>query len=268
MKTIACLTVFAGVSSVATAGIADFYAADAGGRVYRVDGSTLEASLVVELDNGFSLNDILYLNDGGILANTNGLLVRFDLQTGEERIVFDSREAFGSGFHTTMGLAATIDGNAYLTVVSSTSSGLEWFGGEFNPFSGEFARQADITRPTGLYFDHHQIGENLYLGADFSGGRMSVIDATTGETTFINTDFDPVSFFESNGTLFSMGKGGELYTLDVDSGESEFYGNISGRLGNNGWIGAASVSNPFALPTPGTLSMLGLSSLTMIRRRR
>lgn len=267
LKAGACTAVLTSVSVVATAGIADFYAADAGGRIYRVDGDTLNASLVIDLDNGFNLNDILYLDDGSILANTNGLLVRFDLQTGEESVIFSANgPPVGSGFHFTSGLAATSDGNVYFT--ATTPNGQERFGGEYNPHTGEYTRLADIVSPGSLYFDHHEIAENIYLGADFQHNRIGVINALTGGTTFIDTAFGPVSFFESNGTLFSMGRDGDLYTLDVESGESVLYGNVTGRVGINAWIGAASVSNPFALPTPGTLSMLGLGSLMATRRRR
>jgi len=269
MNGLAAVAVSIGCVGMAQGEIADFYLADSVGGIYRVDGTTLESSLIVQLDNGFSMNDILVLDDGGILANTNGLLVRFDLQTGEERIVFDTRDYFTEpGFYITMGLAATSSGDVFFTTEAVTGKGIEWFGGTYNPFTSEFTRLADIPNPTGLYFDHHQVGENLFLGADWSGGRISVINSLTGETEFTDVDFDPVSFFESGGDFFALSKGGDLFTFDPETGSSTLYGSIQGSNGGVGWIGAASLSNPFTLPSPGTLSLIGIAGLVSVRRRR
>jgi len=270
MNGLAAIAVSICFTGLAHSEIADFYLADSGGGIYRVDGATLESNFVIQLDNtGFGINDILALDDGGILANISTQLVRFDLQTGEERIVFDAQDSFpDSNFNIMGGLAATSDGNVFFTTETISSGVVHDFGGLFNPITQEFTRLSDLQKPGGLYFDHHQIGENLFLGADWTSGRISIINALTGETEYINVDFNPVSFFESDGSIFALTTDGELYTFDPDTRASTLYGSIQGSSGGSGWIGAASLANPFILPSPGTLSLIGLAGLVSVRRRR
>ena len=272
MKTSKSWMVIAGMScaaSVAMGGISDFYTTNSIGEIYLIDGNTLEASLVVELNHGSNINDILYLDDGGILANVGGGLVRYDLGTGLEEVVFSIQGAIDVlGAQITTGLAATNDGNVFFSVFHLIpGEGRNYMSGTFNPYTNEFTRAADVSAPAGLYFDHHQIDDTHYLGADWNGQSIYVLDAETGETEVVSVGYEVVSFFDVGDSIMTMTKGGDLYYFDPETMTSTFYGEIAtSNLGN--WIGATSTSNPYRLPAPGTLSMLGFAGLIAGRRRR
>jgi len=261
------LAVVMSVSGLAKGGISDFYATNSTGSIFLVDGDSLNASLVVDLNYGSSINDILYLDDGGILANVTGALVRYDLNTGQEEVVFQMSGNTGlSGFQYSMGLAAMSNGDVYFSLFNLDANGSNWYGGAYDPFQNEVELHPSSAGPAALYFDHHQIGENLFIGADHAGQNFYIHNTETGEIEIHAAGYSPVSFFESGGSLFTMTQHGGLYMLDVSTMSSTFYGRINS--GESNWIGAATTSSPYRLPSPGSLPLFGFVAVVGTRRRR
>jgi hypothetical protein len=247
--------------ALAHAGMSDFYVTNTLGQVSLVDGQTLESSQVSQLGNVSNLNEILYLGNGEIVASLGGDMLRHNLNTGEEEFVFRLNQNLEPGsLGIGSGLAMTSAGDIFFTAsVFSSGNPTEHIAGSYNLTSGEFVNIVNVNTTT-TFFDHQQIGENAFLAASFSDQSISILNASTGEldTTF-DVGFGVVSLFESDGSIFAMGRNGDLYTFDAITGETSFLGGITGTVGD--LIGAT-------VPAPGTLSLLGILGLGATRRRR
>jgi len=261
-----------GVSSVAWSGIADFYIADADGQIYSVNGQSLQATEIFQIQSqGLSgINEILFLENNKMLANVTGKLVQYDMTTGVETVILDVNEAADDFSATwTSGLARTSNDEIFFTARVAGQGGPDSdqiLGLTYNPFTGSLTESVPLVRDLGLYFDHQQVGENLFLGADFNGGRIKIINTLTGEDEAIyEAAYGAVSFFEDEDIIYTMSKAGNLYTFDSETGESDFYGRITGLQGPP--IGASS-STIFRIPSPGSLPLMGLAGIVAVRRRR
>jgi uncharacterized protein (TIGR03382 family) len=261
-----------GVSSVAWSGIADFYIADADGQIYSVNGQSLQATEIFQIKSqGLSgINEILFLENNKMLANVTGKLVQYDMTTGVETVILDVNEAADDFSPTwTSGLARTSNDEIFFTARVAGQRGADTdqiLGLTYNPFTGSLTESAPLVRDLSLYFDHQQVGENLFLGADFNGGRIKIINTLTGEDEAVyEAAYGAVSFFEDDDIIYTMSKAGNLYTFDSETGESDFYGRITGLQGPP--IGASS-STIFRIPSPGSLPLMGLAGIVAVRRRR
>lgn len=267
-KYVIALSALASFSGSAIASIADFFIADASGGVYSVNGETLEASQVFTIEGGYAINDIMYGGSNKMLANVTGQLIQFDMTTGTETVIFDMRELHGgTGNYYTSGLARTSSDEIFFSVNAVTAGPAERYGATFDPFTGIYTQLPDFDSGISLYFDHFDIGNGRVLGADYESGEIDIIDTHTGVIEESHaTEYGPVSFFQAGDSIMTLSRAGDLYTFNEVTGESAFYGHITGNTLE--LIGATSYDNPFIIPSPGTLSMLGLGSLMVTRRRR
>lgn len=249
------------VSFGAQAGLSNFLVADAEGSIYRVDGDTLESTFLSQVNPAYSTNEIMYLGNNEILVDVTGQLVRHNLNTGTDTVVFDITDQLGNtGIHYTSGLAQTSSGDIFFSVDSIDQSGSATFGATFNLDTNIYTQLADIDPAPGLYFDHQEVGNSVFASADYNNQTISMIDAISGDTlASYNVGFGVVSFFENQGLMYAMGKEGGLYTFDSSNGSTQFVGQISGA--GDSLIGAS-------VPAPSALALLGLSGLATARRRR
>lgn len=256
------------LASVASGGISDFYIANSTGSIYSVDGNSLTATEVFSIQGGMAINDIIFTGNNKMLANVTDQLIEYDMTTGQERVIFDVAEYYDNDeeFYFTSGFAGASNGDIFFSVFSFTSEGPSHFGATFDPFTGQYTEQADLEIIPGLYYDLLEVDENLYLGADFQSNLIHLFDSNSGETlATYDASFGPVSFLELGGQIFSMSSTGDLYTFDLETGDSAFFGDIDGFSGT--LLGAAN-TNMFRIPSPGTLPFLGLATIVAVRRRR
>jgi len=257
-----------GVSSVAWSGIADFYVADGQGQIYSVNGKTLAASEVFTVQGGLAINDIIFVGDNKMLANVTDQLIQYDMTTGVETVIFDVRDIYGEdGFYFTSGFAGTENNDIFFSIQAFTDDGSELYGATYNPITDSFHELATLQESVGgLYFDFLEVGENLFLGADFENEQIRLLNSFTGEdVASYDAGFGPVSFLEIDDQIFSLSDSGGLYTFYLETGESEFYGDISGVSG--AFLGATS-TDIFRIPAPGSLPLIGFAGMVALRRRR
>ena len=251
----------------AVAGVSDFYVAGGQGTIFLVDGGTLQASEVFSVDGGMAINDIIFVGNNRMLANVTDQLIQYDMSTGEETVIFDVVDHYGKDAHYfTSGFAGTSDNELFFSVMELGDDGLNQYGAIFDPFEQSFRETAAIDLVPGLYFDHLEISEGVFLGADFAGQQVNVIDSISGDTLVsYDVGFGPVSFVELDGLVFMMSTQGDMYSFDAENGSTEFFGTIGGATED--LLGAAS-TQVFRIPSPGSLPLLGLGTLVAIRRRR
>jgi len=249
------------LSAGASARLSNFIVSDANGGVYTVNGQTLEATQVAQMDGSYSINEILYLGNNELLVNVTGQFIQYNIVTGAEEVVFNARDHLGDvGLHYTTGLARMDSGDIFFSVKSYLSTETTLIGASFNLNSQSFTQMNDIEFVNGLYFDHHQVGENLYAGARFDQQQITIINTLTGQNeAAYDVGFGVVSFFESQGSLFAMSKGGEIHSFDASDGSMALVGQISGA--GPGLIGAT-------IPAPGSLALFGCMGIAAVRRRR
>ena len=267
-KFVVVLSALTSCAGLATAGIADFYITDASGVIFTVDGQTLVATERFEVETSdLGMNDIIFVGDNKMLANVTGQLVQYDMDTGEEVVVFDVRDVYpDGGFYLTGGLARTQDDKIFFSTWGITPKSNSTFGALYDPITQTYEELADFEESLGYQIGHHHVGGDLFLTADWAGEKIRVINTMTGEfESVFDVGFGPVSFLETNGQLYTMTRDGFLYTFDFTTGESEYYGQISGAGGSI--IGMAS-SVAFRIPAPSSLAIFGFASLAVARRRR
>ncbi len=256
------------IASGASGGISNFYIANSTGSIYSVNGNSLEATEVFSIQGGLAINDIIFTGNNKMLANVTDQLIEYNMSSGHERVIFDIADYYDeeNEFYFTSGFAGASDGDLYFSVTSFTEDGLGHFGASVNPFSGQYEEEADLEPVSGMFFDLHELDDDLYLGADFQSSLIHLFDSDSGETlATYGASFGPVSFLELGGQIFTMSSTGELYTFDLESGDSEFFGNIDGFSG--ALLGAAN-TDIFRIPSPGSLPILGLATIVAVRRRR
>jgi len=241
------------------AGISDFYITDASGLVYEVDGGTLEATEVIQLENASSIHEIMYMGDNQLMYNVFGLLSVTDLVTGVTQDVFNVRDHLGPGIHDANGLAMTDSGDIYLSVRSQDPQSSSDYGALINIENQSFTALAEFSQRE-FYLDNHQVEENLFLSADWLGGTIDMVNTSTGDIlSEMSFGFDPVSFFEADGAVYVIAKEGGLYTFDYLAGTVDYLGDVSGA--GTSIIGAT-------VPAPGSLAFLGFAGIAAARRRR
>jgi len=244
--------------STAAGGLVNFLVTNTGGTIYEIDGQTMQANEVSTLDSNANLNEILYEGNYSILYNDSNRIMRHNLLTSQETLVFDTSIGFNDGATVAAGLAHTGNGNLFYSANRIAPGKSAVYAITANPTSQSATTALMDERPT--FFDHHMVGNNLFIGATYLHNEIVFTDSNTGviEDRF-SVNIAIVSFFENTEGIFAMTKEGELHSVDLQSRSLSFYGQISGTSGN--LIGAT-------VPSPSTLVCIGVLSITGMRRRR
>jgi len=248
-----------GVQSYSQAGVSNFYITDSAGLVYEVDGNTLAATEVIQLTEASSIHEIMYLGQNQLMYNVFGRLSITNIMTGETEVVFNIHDHFSSGINDGNGLAMTSSGDIYVSMTSQTPDFARSYGALIDLENQTLTELAEFSHRE-FYLDNHQVEENLFLGADWNNGTIDLVDTSTGNIlSEMSFGFDPVSFFEANGSIYVIAKEGGFYTYDYLNGSVEYLGDVTGA--GSSIIGAT-------VPTPMTLTLFSVSGLVISRRRR
>lgn len=234
------------LASSAFAQLSNFIVTDSYGVLYEVDGDTLESTVITELISGRSISEVLYVGNDEILSSTIGGYARYNLRTGVETIEFFSADILPNpSFQDyTMAAGFTSQRNVYFGVAAEFGEGFVYYGMLYNPFEGTFTEMAELEdSPSGLYFDFIEVGNNLFLAADWGVKTARTINIETGETIAeFSTQEGVVSFMTLDGEVFALTREADLYYFDLSSGAMELYGNITGL--QRSAIGATSMTVP------------------------
>jgi hypothetical protein len=252
----------------AQAGLSDFYVAGADGRIYSVNGSSLAATEIYQVQGGMAINDIIFTGNNRMLANVTDQLIEYDMTTGTETVIFDVNDYEGEDeIFFTSGFSGTHRGDIFMSVRRFGPALDDYIGARFDPFTSTFTELADIQSTVGgLFFDHQEISPNRFLGADYQNDSVIVFNSASGmEIASYDVGFGPVSFLELGSELFLLEQDGGLYSFDSDDGSTSYYGTLSGFQGD--LLGAAS-TEVFRIPAPSGLALLGFAGLVGTRRRR
>lgn len=252
-----------GLSAQTEAGLANFLMTNGSGTLYEIDGNTLEANWIGQLQNAQLINEIQYIGNGEILANMTGGMQRYNLNTGVQSIEYINANEFDTGFfHQSQGAALTSNGDIYFAVQSQINGMPSTYGVLYDPTSGDLTEMAEHSgAPGGLYFDFHEVGQDVYAAVEQTGQSIRIIDAITGENQALyDTGINNSSFISLDGSLFVVTLEGDMYNFDVSDGSLDFYGSITGFSSN-----LLGVTN---IPSPATLMAFVFASGLACRRQR
>lgn len=254
------------ISSQANAALSNFVITNNGGTLYEVDGTSLQATQIAQIEGGQNTSDIVYIGGGDILVNGGGGFARYNIATGSQEIEFVNRQDFPNPALVDFanGAALTTDGNVYFTVLSAFENGITPTRGMlYNPSTREFTHLATLedSKNTQIYYhDYHEIGENLFLSADGINPKLRVYNSLTGALEY---EYDStegfVTFVELDRTLYGLTRTGSMYSIDESTGSTEYHGQVTGVA--NSVFGAT-------LPSPSTVFVLGTAFGISARRRR
>jgi outer membrane protein assembly factor BamB len=247
---------------------ADFYVTDAESRIYAVDKHTLQATEIFQINTaGLSgINEIMYTGGDTMLANVTGRLVQYNMNTGEESIILDMTDYYSSGYQYTSGLVRTVDDQIGFAMNDLSPAGTRFIYATFDPFTNQYQESASFVGTEYTFFDLHQVSTDVMLGTQFNSQTVTVFDPTDGSIIErYSMDYGAVSFVEINGDLFTLDQRSNLYAFDASTGESSYFGSISGVFGYT--IGATT-GVAFRIPSPGSSVVLAFAGMTCIRRRR
>ncbi len=256
-------------STTTLAGVSDFYVAGADSRIYSVDGETLQATEIFQINgNGqIGINEILFTGGDTMLANITGQLVQYDMVTGVQTTIMTLSDHYDSGIQQASGLVRTLDDRLGFSVFEYVNpSGTDRAFAAYDPFTGEYEELSGYATDDVGYLDVYQVSSTIMLGLNWSSSHVTVTDITDGsQVDRFELDFDPASFLEVDDQLFILDDSSDLFTFDTLTGETEFYGSIQGVGGAT--IGATS-GVAFRIPAPGVPMVLAMGGLVAARRRR
>jgi hypothetical protein len=250
-----------GATTPASAQMQDAFLASDHGTIYHLDGETLIATEVGQMEDARNTNDIVYLGNGRIAANILFAAVSYDLTTNTQTTLFTAQDVQSepSGISLMSGLALQSNGDLYFTSVLHGPSGLHYAGATYNPIS-EDINLVEGSPNNHLYFDHHELSPGRMLGAISGSSVVNVFDPLTGiaETSY-NLGAEVRSFVQFGDALFFLSSDNRLFTFDHSTGTAEFYGDIQGT---------DAILFGITIPAPSSAIGIGLVAMMYTRRRR
>lgn len=244
----------------------DMYLANTEGAVYHVNGLTLEATLVSQINIPDELPVLIdpeiqieYMGNDRIAVALDRHIDILNINTGIQERAISAVEMYqGAIVATITGLARLDDGTLLTSGVAAVSTSL---------FSHEiiYDPQTDTSYRTpmqgGLSVDIHAIDGLMTVSSisrDFGGIAFFDYENDFDRQIF-DVEFPILSFIENNGELFALSTGGQLYTFDLQTLEMSLHGTITGFDG---------IASSITIPAPSTLACIGVLSLAGSRRRR
>jgi len=257
IRTAAVAVILAPLSANAGITLSDMYMSNSDGVVYRVDGTTLQATEVFQFNDIRWPVQIEYMGNGQIAGNMTIRIDAYDLNTGvQETLVTSTDFDPQAEFALASGLEILDDGSIMTSVWFVIATAL-WAGtGFYDP-----ATQTATSNNYGYLIvnDLYQIDGSLTL-ASVGTNTVSIYDYETEVVIDTYTSDIPInSFIENNGHLLVLSDNGELYQFDYLTGAMSLHGTITGFEGD---------SNSITIPTPSSLALIGLGLGALARRRR
>lgn len=239
-------------------GLGNLYVTNSSGQLYQVDGGTLQATQIAQLQNAGTINEIEYIGNGQIAANLTFAVSMYDLSTNVQSTLFTAPDVYGNpgGFQYLSGLAQLDNGELYMSTHSATPDNFIYRAHSYNLQNDSFTEYADA--PENLPFDHHQLADGTML--TISGSDLYLHDLNSGAImNSYSLGFFGVSFFETGGQIYLLSVDADIYSLDTSDGSTSFYGAVSGVTGNA--VGAT-------IPSPSGLALFGMVAALSSKRRR
>jgi hypothetical protein len=257
----AALAASISMSTYSYGDLSDLYVTNSNGQVYHVDGNTLQATEAVQLQDAGTINEILYLGNGQLVANLSFGVSIYDFNTQTQTSLFSAQEEFGipGSFTYTSGLAHRSNGDVYFAVnVLADQPNSQYYGVSYNLNTNTATQLADV--PGVALIDHHELSSEQMLTASYNDQSVTVFNPDSGvvDATY-SLGLAIVSFVQSNDAIYFLTQSGELHTFDPTDGSTGFHGSISGVSGS--FIGAT-------IPAPSSLILICTSLFTATRRRR
>lgn len=245
----------------------DMYLANTEGAVYHINGLTLEATLVSQInipdENPVLLDpeiQIEYLGNDRIAVALDRHIDILNVSTGIQEREVSAVDLFHQSIAATVSGLARLDNGALLTAGLYYNDGFALGRGSriYDPNTGTVQYLQDgHTFPV----DIHAIDGLMTVATvtrDF--GRVAFFDYDTDtEVQVFDVEFPILSFIENNGELFALSTGGQLYTFDLQTLEMSLHGTITGLDG---------IASSITIPAPSTFACIGVLSLAGSRRRR
>jgi len=248
----------------ANAGItlSDMYMSNTDGVVYRVDGTTLQATEAFQFHStGWPNLQIEYLGDGIVAGTLSNHVDTYNTITGTQEHLFNAIDFDTLGeaqIANTSGLAVLDNGSIMTSVLFWVGSALYGGTGIYDPSSQTVSTWGGFL----IVNDLHQIEGSLTLAAleTTASNRISIFDYEAELLIDSYTIDTPInSFIENNGQLLVLSDNGELYQFDYLTGALSLHGTITGFEGD---------SNSITIPSQSSIAMLGLGMLVCTKRRR
>jgi len=245
----------------------DMYLANTEGAVYHINGLTLEATLVSQINIPDKLPFLIdpeiqieYLGNDRIAVALDRHIDILNINTGIQERAISAVEMYqGAIVATITGLARLDDGTLLTSGVAAVSTSLYFHEIIYDP-------QTDTSHRTPMQgsqipVDIHAI-DGLMTVSSISReiGRIAFFDYENDfDRQIFDVEFPILSFIENNGELFALSTGGQLYTFDLQTLEMSLHGTITGFDG---------IASSITIPAPSTFACIGVLSLAGSRRRR
>ncbi|MBO6512565.1 MAG: hypothetical protein JJ974_01195 [Phycisphaerales bacterium] len=260
-------------SSTCLAGLSDFVVMSDEGHLLRVNGETLEASLVADLDitgDPSRKIELEYISDSQIYVKHDGGLSQYNASTSSLDSIFTQSELGDHPditFGRYIGMLQTSDrrilGNAPRIV---PGKGIVRVGVQVDTHTNLWDTSSQLV-DVASSLDMQMFGANQFV--NINGDHLiSVHNFNSSEflSDFWIDNQDPfnpfyaVSIFESDGQLLVIDPNGEIYSIDPANSTYARYGQITGIDGL--YLHAAST-----VPTPSSIAPLAITLLASRGRR-
>ncbi len=257
----------------AHADLADFVIMSDDGQLLRVNGQTLEASLVADLDitgDPSRKIELEYISDSQIYVKHDGGLSVYNAGSESLDSVFTSSDLSDHpdiSFSRYHGTLLTNDGRILGSAPQIVpGEGLVWHGVEVDTNTNDWDTTSQLVDVNGS-LDMHMYGPGQFL--NLAPNHLLVVhDFNNPE--YINglwiDNQDPlnpyyaVSIFESDGQLLVIDPNGGIYSIDPTNSSFARYGQITGIDGL--YLHAAST-----VPAPSSIAPFAITLLAARRRR-
>jgi len=266
-RLIVCIALLAGATASLNAADS-LFVLRANGLIEHVDFDTLEIVESVQTEATFGPAEMVIGSDGAFYISNFYSIQRFDPISAQTEVVV-------TGLNVPNPRAAVFNyvdfderGDLIFGmtgIFSNNQSRTRAFSLDLDADDAIATEHFQFQIPTPNVFDVMIQDSESLLAADYQNGRVMLVDRQTGAAEEFATGLDSiVSLFELEGDVYALSQFGDLHTIDLATGATEYHGFLPGS--NHDFIGSA-VASGVSLPAP-SAAMVGMLVLGFSARRR